>query len=171
MKSIHYPDLTLRVTLTISKIASALYLLADHIIWLSRSGLVRNIDIKKWNELSNKYWLVSIVMNLVRDIYEIIQLIDSNPNFKLPKPPTRLPVYTLTPFRSLLSLMFHLYSGYLYHKCVAVDTFKNICDLFIPLNSLGYTKLSPRTIGILGAISSLAALLTIIEPSTKLVPT
>lgn len=142
-------------------------MLADHIIWLSRTGLTRNVNIKKWNELSNKYWLVSIVMNLVRDFYEIIRLLDST---KLSKPVLKSPIYTLTSIRSILCLMINSYSKILYHKNIAVDTFKNVCDVFIPLNALGYTKFSPRTIGILGALSSLAALATIVEPSTKLVP-
>lgn len=106
-------------------------------------------------------------MNLVRDFYEIIRLLDST---KLSKPVLQSPIYTLTSFRSILCLMMSSYSKLLNHKNIAVDTIKNVCDVFIPLNALGYTKLSPRTIGILGALSSFAAIVTIIEPSTKLVP-
>lgn len=169
LSSIHYPDLTIRLTLTISKITSALYLFADHIIWLSRTGLTRNVNIKKWNDLSNKYWLVSIIMNLVRDIYEIVRLFDSNKRFKTSRSrPASIQVFTS--FRSMLYLTLCSYASIIQHKDVAIDTVKNICDLFIPLNSLGYTKFSARTIGVLGAISSVAAIITLIEPSTKLVP-
>ena len=56
------------------------------------------------------------------------------------------------------------------HKDVFIDTLKNSCDMFIPLTALGFTKLSPSTVGVLGAVSSLAALVTIVKPITKLVP-
>ncbi|KAG4077060.1 hypothetical protein HA402_016047 [Bradysia odoriphaga] len=35
LKTIHNPDVTLRLTLTLSKISQAIFLFADHIIWLS----------------------------------------------------------------------------------------------------------------------------------------
>ena len=38
----------------------------------------------------------------------------------------------------------------------------------IPLTALGYTRLSPGAIGFLGMISSLAGLLTLIDPHAQL---
>ncbi|GLH12676.1 Peroxisomal membrane protein 11B, partial [Gryllus bimaculatus] len=39
LSTLHYPDLTIRITCTLSKITNALYLLADHILWIGRTGL------------------------------------------------------------------------------------------------------------------------------------
>jgi peroxin-11B len=56
------------------------------------------------------------------------------------------------------------------HKDIVLDTLKNGCDFFIPFTSLGFIKLSPKTIGMLGVISSVAGLLVILEPRAKLLP-
>lgn len=57
------------------------------------------------------------------------------------------------------------------HQAVVLDTLKNACDFFIPFTALGYTKLTPRTIGLLGVVSSVAGLIAILQPTTaKLVP-
>lgn len=56
------------------------------------------------------------------------------------------------------------------HQAVIVDTIKNVCDVFIPLSSLGYSKLSPKYQGILGVISSIAGLFEILYPTAKLLP-
>jgi len=56
------------------------------------------------------------------------------------------------------------------HGDVAVDTLKNFCDLFLPLNSLGFVNLSPAMIGLLGVISTIASALPQINPMIKMVP-
>lgn len=168
-KTIHQKDIILRITLTCSKLSQALFLIGDHFIWLSRTGLFKNIDAKKWGNLSNRYWLLSIVMNLARDVYEIFKLIDLHRsanrigvlNNKCPK------VTNVKDFEKLALYSFSLLKG---HKDVVVDTVKNVCDVFIPMTSLGYVKLSPMTIGLLGTLSSLAGLMALIQSDAKLVP-
>lgn len=168
-KSIHYPDLTIRLTLTLSKISQALYLFADHFIWLARSGLFRTIDLKKWNQAANRYWLFSIVMNLARDLYEITKIIDLRTRqSKFDGLRTRN--CQINSVRDLATASLRTYSCLYEHKGLLVDTIKNSCDFFIPLTALGYAKLSPRTIGILGVVSSLAGLVVVLQPQTKLVP-
>lgn len=56
------------------------------------------------------------------------------------------------------------------HQAVIVDTIKNVCDVFIPLTALGYTKLSPKYQGVLGVVSSVAGLFEILHPTAKLFP-
>ncbi|KAK3865359.1 hypothetical protein Pcinc_029028 [Petrolisthes cinctipes] len=74
LRTLHLPDLVLRTSLTLSRIYQAFFLLADHIIWLGRAGLCE-IDRDKWGRLSNRFWLGSIICNLFRDGYEILQLL------------------------------------------------------------------------------------------------
>ncbi|XP_055374463.1 peroxisomal membrane protein 11B [Condylostylus longicornis] len=170
LKSSHYPDIALRITLTIGKLSQSLFLLADHIIWLSRTGLFKNINPKKWGKIANKYWLLSIIMNLARDVYEIHRLIDlHNSCGKVGITRSRVPL-SITSSRDLSRLALYSYGIMLGHQDVAVDTIKNVCDLFIPLTALGYTNLSARTIGILGILSSAAGLVALIQPKAKLLP-
>ncbi|XP_029031906.1 peroxisomal membrane protein 11B [Osmia bicornis bicornis] len=161
LKVMKYPNLAVRVTLTLSKISNALFLLADHIIWIGRVGLLR-VNIEKWSKIANKYWLMSIIMNLIRDIYEIITIIehDERKNVLMRKPNFSPDMW------KQYKLLFHLKN----HKDIAMDAIKNGCDLFIPLTALGFTKFSPGTIGIFGVISSIVGLYTLIYPLYKLTP-
>lgn len=145
---IKYPDPTVRITLIVAKMANAFYLLADHFIWVGRVGILR-VDLEKWNKVANKYWLLTIVMSLTRDIYEIVKIMERKKNI-------------FNQHRVLSRLKDH--------REVIMDTVKNGCDIFIPLTALGVTKCTPGTIGLLGIISSLIGLYTIIDPLYKLSP-
>lgn len=169
LRAIHYPDFTIRVTLTMSKLSQALFLLADHLLWLARTGLTA-VDPKKWSRIANKYWLFSIIMNLCRDLYEIMRVLDLH-KASCSSGITRckIPARINTP-ADFKKLALHSYGLVLGHKDIVVDTVKNVCDFFIPLTALGYTSLTPRTIGMLGAISSMAGLWALLEPTAKLTP-
>ncbi|XP_043604376.1 peroxisomal membrane protein 11B isoform X1 [Bombus pyrosoma] len=161
LKMMKYPDLTIRAILTLSKIANALFLLTDHIIWVGRVGLYR-VNIEKWSKISNKYWLMGIIMNLIRDIYEIIKIFKHKKESVLMR--TSKFSYHLW---NQCKLLYHLRN----HKDVVMDTIKNGCDLCIPLTALGFTKFTPGTIGILGVVSSIVSLYTLTYPLYKLRPT
>lgn len=161
----HIEDPVLRVTLTSSKLAHALFLYADHMVWLSKSGFLKT-DSDGWNRTANRFWLLSIIANLARDFYEIYHILEANKSTFLR--PSELVNRSVR--LELNESIKHLSTLVYCHKDVFIDTLKNSCDLFIPLTSLGFTKLSPSAVGTLGALSSLAALVTIIKPITKLVP-
>lgn len=156
LKMTKYPELIVRITLTMAKIANALYLLADHLIWIGRMGILR-VDLEKWNRIANRYWLVSIIMNLTRDIYEIVKTFGRECSLE-----------RLTRHGTFKRQQISCYLKN--HKEVMVDTVKNGCDVFIPLTALGYTKFTPGTVGLLGVISSLIGLYTILNPSYKIYP-
>lgn len=105
-------------------------------------------------------------MNLCRDFYEICRIFE-----------------TCRDVRQLMNLLFFPKSSsdlvrvwskatvcVNTHQAVIVDTIKNVCDAFIPLSALGYSKLSPKYQGVLGVISSLAGLFEILYPASKLLP-
>ncbi|XP_013162641.1 PREDICTED: peroxisomal membrane protein 11B [Papilio xuthus] len=166
LSTINIEDPILRFTLTASKLAHALYLYADHIVWLSKNGFLKS-DSNGWSQTANRFWLLSIIANLARDFYEILHILDFKKSmFLKPSDLINVPVRNFD-FNSSLK---HLYAILHCHKDIFIDTAKNSCDLFIPLTALGYTKLSPSTVGVLGAMSSLAALVTLVKPITKLVP-
>ena len=60
------------------RIANAMFLLGDHIVWLHRNNLVQMKDIKEWERFSNKSWLYSIILNLITD-YRAIKAASSLP--------------------------------------------------------------------------------------------
>lgn len=155
-------DSAVRYTLILSKICNSLFLLADHILWLGRAD-VCNVTTEKWSQISNKYWLYSITMNLVRDFYEISCLLNEQKSSILPKNG----IHNINDvYSAVLKSLIVIHSN----KNVLIDTIKNGCDFFIPLTALGHIKFSPGTIGILGTISSLAGLLVLLDPKKKLTP-
>lgn len=62
----HIPDLALRTLVTLGRIAQALFLLADHLIWLGRVGLVKIKDSERINRIYNQCWLYFITLGLLR---------------------------------------------------------------------------------------------------------
>lgn len=164
------PDLVLRVTLTLSRIYQTFYLLVDHIIWIGRVGLY-DINKAKWSDYSNKFWLGSIILNLIRDVYEIFQIAQKQVRCRTPEPclyktfPIIKTMYDSIPVtRPVVAFA----EG---HRDVFWDSLKNFCDIWIPLTSLGHTKLSPGMVGLLGSVSSFAGLVTVLDPLSKLAPT
>ncbi|XP_050352480.1 peroxisomal membrane protein 11B [Nymphalis io] len=166
LNTMNIEDPFLRISLTVSKIAHALYLYADHVVWLTKSGFLKS-DTDNWNKTANRFWLLSIIANLARDFYEILHILELNRTMLLK--PTNLFSGSVKHF-DLQASMKHMYTIVNCHKDIFIDTLKNSCDIFIPLTALGFTKFSPSAVGALGAISSLAALLTMVKPITKLIP-
>ncbi|XP_045778067.1 peroxisomal membrane protein 11B [Maniola jurtina] len=166
LNTMNIEDPVLRISLTVSKLAHALFLYADHIVWLTKSGFLKT-DSDSWNKTANRFWLLSIIANLARDFYEILHILELNRSVLLK--PSELLGGSIKNF-DLNASMRHMCTIVNCHKDVFIDTVKNSCDLFIPLTALGFTKLSPSAVGALGAVSSIAALVTLIKPITKLVP-
>lgn len=157
-----HKDGTVRVTLILSKIANSLFLLCDHILWLGRSDLCQ-INTERWTKLSNKYWLYSITMNLARDFYEIISILRAQSRQILPTNGVKsLNDAYLILFKALMCVHAN--------RPVFIDTLKNCCDFFIPLTALGKVNLSPGTVGVLGVISSIAGIIVLLQPLSKLSP-
>ncbi|XP_034246073.1 peroxisomal membrane protein 11B isoform X1 [Thrips palmi] len=157
LSSIHYPNITVRVTTTLSRISMSLYLLADHILWIGRTGLCA-VNGEKWGKVANKYWMYALLMNLVRDIYEIHRIL-------------KLRQVSLSDFFSDgCDARKKLATCARDHRDVIVDTVKNACDVVIPLTALGFLNFSPGSVGLCGVVSSAAALLTLIDPLLKLTP-
>ncbi|XP_052897155.1 peroxisomal membrane protein 11A [Anopheles moucheti] len=135
--------------IVLGKLASGLFLLADHVVWLSRSGISKDINTAQWVNRSNRFWLISILFNLCRDAQELYR---------------QFVYYSRSNVRNLRRT---LYAFYRENQPLLVDTLKNVCDVCIPLNGLGIRLVSDETIGILGATSSLLGLLPLLYPRLK----
>ena len=113
--SISHPDPALRVMLTLARIAGAMYLFCDHLIWCSKMKLV-TINQQSWAKTSEKCWLYSILLSLGRDIYELNSILQKSQ------------ANSDTPFLDTLVNS---------HPKIILDTVKNMTDVFLPLSSLG----------------------------------
>ncbi|XP_064114128.1 peroxisomal membrane protein 11B-like [Macrobrachium nipponense] len=169
LRTLHLPDACLRVILTMSRIYQSLFLLMDHIIWIGRAGLF-DINKEKWAKYANRFWLGSIILNLIRDFYEIMLIIQKSATCKNPLPcaykkyPVVRTVYDCIPATRPLVLFVEE------HRDVFWDSLKNFCDIWIPLTGLGHTNFSPGMIGFLGSVSSFAGLIAVLDPLAKLAP-
>ncbi|XP_076322836.1 peroxisomal membrane protein 11B-like isoform X1 [Tachypleus tridentatus] len=166
LSTINIPDQMLRITITFSRINLALYLLADHVLWLGQAGIA-NVNKDKWSKLSNRFWLYSLVMNLVRDMYEILTLLQIQGSQTC-----ALSVSSVSPYaRSSWGILIQtLLDWMVYHRSVTVELIKNGCDIWIPLTNLKIVKFSPAAVGLLGVLSSVAGILQLINVSYKLSP-
>ncbi|KAF4525493.1 hypothetical protein B566_EDAN002353 [Ephemera danica] len=165
LSTMKHCDATIRITLTLAKISHAVFLLTDHLLWLGRAGLAR-VDNKKWSRISNKYWLYAITMNLLRDAYEICRIVNADPRLQAMIRGGQLSYASTFQSAFYIALIECMKD----HKDIVIDTVKNACDMFIPMTALGYTKLSPGLVGILGVVSSVAGILSMLNPLFKLSP-
>jgi peroxin-11B len=168
-QTISLPDPTLRVTLTLSRIASSLYLLTDHIVWLGRVGLVK-VDRAKWSDLSMRCWLYSLLMNLVRDLHEVKRILGLRDSLYGSSAYHGLHRMD-SPKRSRLPPELEALKAWiLANRAVSLDIVKNGADIWLPLTALGHIRLPPAVVGLLGVISSSAAILQILDYSYRLSP-
>lgn len=129
-----------------AKLAYAAFLLCDHIIWIARIGLI-DVDTERWSKSSNRYWAITVSLQLLIDVYEIYKVVNS----KTSEEKTN---------KILLRLVC-------YRKDLVLDTLKNLCDLIIPLTGLGMIRTSPGLVGAVGMLTSVAGLVTLIDPQYK----
>ncbi|RWS08963.1 peroxisomal membrane protein 11B-like protein [Dinothrombium tinctorium] len=169
LNTLSIADPTIKTTCTLSRISSSLYLFADHLLWLSRTGLIDG-NSRKWSRLSYRFWLYSITMNLIRDFYEIRQLIGYHTRFGISSLPSCRSQRRLNDEQKMELDLNTLFSILISHRNVTVDTMKNFCDFWIPLHYLGHIKLHPTLLGFLGMVSSSASIIQIIDYTYRLSP-
>lgn len=160
LKTVNHSDKSIRFCVTLSKIAHSLYLLCDHYIWLGKHNFIQ-VNIVQWTQTSNKYWFLSIVLNLVRDVIELNKLINSMLKKKILNTLNR----KVTPKDVFSGGAVQFVCD---HKDLLIDTVKNSCDVLLPLSNLGLIRLSPGTIGVAGMLSSILSLYTICDQRAKL---
>ncbi|XP_076465942.1 peroxisomal membrane protein 11B-like [Babylonia areolata] len=179
LNSLHISDSILRWTITVSKLNQALYLLFDHIVLAGRIGIAK-VDKEKWNELSAKFWLITLTLGIIRDLYDMANIlsqelrsreaeatqqqhkltgdIPENNNIRH-KAGKRVPSRNQVIRRCLAE-----------NKPLVLDLVKNLSDLVLPLEALGHIQASPGAQGLAGVISSVIGIATTWQPMLRLVP-
>ncbi|KAK7489251.1 hypothetical protein BaRGS_00019503 [Batillaria attramentaria] len=177
LRSLHISDDVLRWTITLSKINQAVFLVFDHIVLAGRIGLAQ-VDKDKWNRLSAQFWLVTLILGIVRDLYDITSIISHELRIRSAKLSQRkhfdgeevdnnnrrrradsIPTQRQVVWRSLAD-----------NQPVVLDLLKNLCDLVLPLEALGHVDASPGVQGLFGAVSSMIGVMTTWQPLLRLVP-
>lgn len=155
-RTISLPNLSQRLSLTLSRLGNCLYIFSDNLVWLHQLGLV-TLRRDAWSRTSSKFWLVAIVASLTRDLLELCQLL---------VPLLLTPQHT-RPWKSSSHMLLQMAK---LHKALLLDLVKNLSDFWIPYTALGHVTLEPGTVGLLGVISSAAAILPMFDSSYMLSP-
>lgn len=173
LRSIHLADNVLRWTITLSKLNQSVYLLFDHIVWAGRVGLAV-IDKDKWGNLSARFWLVTIILNVIRDLYEIFGTIYSEMKQRDARVSRSQYKNGAAEYKQLLRPSMS--NRQLILKCISenppafIDLARNVCDAILPLEALGFIKASPGMQGLTGTVSSVLGIASTWNPLLRLVP-
>lgn len=157
LESLHFSDTMRRVTITLSRIASSLYLLVDNVVWLARVGVLR-LDVKAWTRLSSRFWLLSLLCNIIRDLYELLLVFEAVDRRQSPDAP---------PADRARAVARHVMR---HERPLLLDAGSNLGDLLLPMSTLTYVNITPGLEGLLGLCSSIARLVSLWNPALKMVP-
>ncbi|KAM9351679.1 peroxisomal membrane protein 11A [Symphorus nematophorus] len=174
-RTMQLSDRVLRLCLTAANINRAFYFICDNALWARSVGLIRNIDKERWSLNASRCYFLSLVMNLTRDVYVVVQLMvqkakDKHFRQKMDQHLSENPEVAGVVVPQLDAFLFLLVESLKSHPAVALDTLKNICDLFIPLDKLGIYQSNAGVVGFCGLISSLIGIVTLAEPKLKIKP-
>lgn len=168
-------DRVLCLSLTVANINRALYFMCDNLLWARSIGLIRDIDKERWSINSSRFYFLSLVMNLTRDVYVVLRLMlqksrDKQCRQKMDLHLSENPEVAEVVVPQLDAFLFLLLESLKSDPAVALDTLKNIFDLFIPLDKLGIYRSNAGVVGFCGLISSVLGIVTLVQPKLKVKP-
>lgn len=174
-RTMQLSDRVLCLCLTVANVNRALYFICDNVLWARNVGLIRNINKERWSLNSSRCYFFSLVMNLTRDAYVILQLMlqkarDNRFRQKMDQHLRENPEVADVVVPQLDAFLFLLLESLRSHPAVALDTLKNVCDLFIPLDKLGIYQTNTGVVGFCGLISSLVGIVTLAQPKLRIKP-
>ncbi|XP_042268932.1 peroxisomal membrane protein 11A [Thunnus maccoyii] len=174
-RTMQLSDRVLCLCLTVANINRALYFICDNVLWARNVGLIRDIDKERWSLSASRFYLFSLVMSVIRDVYVIAQLMvqrarDKHFKQKMDLHLNESPEVAEVVIPQLDAFLFLLLESLKSHPAVALDAVKNICDLTIPLDRLGIYQSNAGVVGFCGLISSLIGIVTLVQPKLKIKP-
>ena len=161
-------DIVLRLCLVVYKLGMAGYLLIDNVVWAAKLKLL-SADAAKLNRLAARFWLISILAALTRNAFDIANMIRAEIRHRqrCQSPHGRGMVRVGSDSDSHEQSIVARVAA---NRPLVVDSIKNICDVFLPLATLGYLKTTDGFQGLMGMISSYVGIMTIWDPALKLSP-
>nr|XP_046249043.1 peroxisomal membrane protein 11A [Scatophagus argus] len=174
-RTMQLSDRVLCLCLTAVNINRALYFVCDNVLWARSVGLIRDINKERWSLNASRCYLLSLVLYLTRDVYVVVQLMvqrarDKHFRQKMDQHLRENPEVADVVIPQLDAFLFLLLDSLKSHPDVALDTLKNICDLFIPLDRLGIYQSNAGVVGFCGLISSLIGIVTLAQPKLRISP-
>ncbi|XP_010899930.2 peroxisomal membrane protein 11A isoform X1 [Esox lucius] len=174
-RTLKLSDPVLRLCLTVANLNRACYFICDNLLWASNVGLVHGIDKERWSLNASRCYFLFLVMNLTRDVYVITQIMVQRTREREFRQKMDLhlndnPDVATVIVPQLDAFLFLLIESLKSQPSVAIDTIKNICDLFIPLDRLGMYQSNPGVVGFCGLISSLLGIVSVLHPGLKMKP-
>ncbi|XP_005885254.1 PREDICTED: peroxisomal membrane protein 11A isoform X3 [Myotis brandtii] len=172
-QSIHATDLVPRFCLTLANLNRVVYFICDTVLWVRSVGLTSGINKEKWRLWAARHYCYSLLLSLVRDLYEISLQMEQAAQDKARRDRSlsRDPLgYSVADEETewLQSFLLLLFRSLRKHPPLLLDTVKNLCDLLNPLDQLGIYKSNPGIIGLGGLVSSVAGIITVAWPHLKL---
>lgn len=174
-RTMQLSDPVLCLCLTVANVNRALYFICDNVLWARSVGLLRDIDKERWSLNASRFYFLSLVMNLARDAYVVSQLMrqkarDGQFKRKMDAHLDESPEVAEAVVPQLDAFVFLLLESLKSDPAAALDTLKNVCDLFIPLDKLGIYRSNPGVVGFCGLLSSLIGIITLAQPKLKIKP-
>ncbi|XP_017336601.1 peroxisomal membrane protein 11B isoform X2 [Ictalurus punctatus] len=180
-RAIHLSDCVLRLCITVSHLNRAMYFACDNLLWAGKAGLLPRLDQNKWSQRSFRYYLFALILNLSRDLYEMYGLMERErrstsakahlsgavENGEFPSATSSCASVFAARLRRQLCLLAAVLRS---NPPLLLDTLKNLCDVFIPLDKLGLYATGPGFVGACGLTSSVLSILTVLYPWLKLKP-
>ncbi|XP_005989840.1 peroxisomal membrane protein 11A [Latimeria chalumnae] len=177
-RNIQVADPVLRFCLTSSSLNRCLYFICDNALWARSVSLAPNVDKAKWSLRASRCYFYTLLLSLARDFYQIAMemqrgevLQGKSCRKEVSSPPENslgeLACRIAAKVKAFFVLLYFSLRG---NPPVLLDTVKNLCDLFIPLDRLGIYKTSPGVVSLCGLLSSILGILTVACPHLKLKP-
>lgn len=160
-RAVSLQDYILATTLAISHTNKAMYLLIDHYIWLGRIGVLK-MDQKYWSDKSSRFWLLSLILHVIRDLYAIRVSTEKSLEDRHRETPN-----SKEGIGDVLKAILYAMRR---NPQATIDLIKNGCDIVIPASSMGIINTNSGVVGLCGMISSVLAAVQIASPKLKLVP-
>ncbi|XP_055133228.1 peroxisomal membrane protein 11A isoform X2 [Symphalangus syndactylus] len=156
-----------------SNLNRVIYFICDTILWVRSVGLTSGINKEKWRTRAAHHYYYSLLLSLVRDLYEISLQMKrvTRDRAKKDKSASQDPLgYSVADEETewLQSFLLLLFRSLKQHPPLLLDTVKNLCDILNPLDQLGIYKSNPGIIGLGGLVSSIAGMITVAYPQMKL---
>lgn len=163
IRSNQYHDPVIRSTLVTAKAATSLQMFADHVLWLDQIGLI-NVDKNVWLERVNKLWLFSTAVNLLRDFYEFICVVQQKQSCQNHHDEC---IETKKTNKLMSNSPLEWVKKYPKLSC---DVVKNVCDFCIPYACVKKVNVHPALIASLGIISTTSSIMQVYDQKYRLSP-
>merc|ERR1712027_268799 len=149
-ETLKHTDPVVRWTATLRRLTLALYLYYDHLVWLAKNEIIASEKrLPSYSRRSNQWWLCSLIVGLLRDVYEIRSILAKSKATK--------------DFQGASEILSR-------NKGVFCDLLVNSCDASIPAHSLGLLPVSSAVPALLGLVSSIVAIVRILKPEYRMLP-